>query len=814
MSIGIRRLLAPPVFEGDEDKTRMAMLLNTILLVLLARAVLFRGISWLEEAAQSPRPGLFVPLTVLLLGMIFLMRRGYVRLASVITVISFWLSLTVVAVINGGIHSTGFRNYIIPVIIAGLLLGRWAAVSVAGLSILAGLVMWQAEISGLMPALLVPGTSLELLITHAISLLIIAVLVTLATRSIMEALERARQELVERRQAEEVARESENRWRTIFNDAAVGIALVNSEGHPIQCNPALRRMLGYTEEELQLMPFTEFTHPEDVDKDLSLYQELLEDKRGHYQMEKQYIRKDGQVVWGNLIVSMIRDERGRGQFAVAMVEDITERKRAEEENRTLLHDLGERVKELTALHGAARILQKEEADTLAVLCELASLLPPAFQYPEVTAARVSLGQTEAATPGFADSASILRSDFITADQQPGSIEVVYTEDCPPEAEGPFLVEERALINTLADMLRTSYDRQHAEMALRESEERFRAIAETIPASIFIYNSPRFAYMNPACGDLTGYTRDELSSMTVWEIVHPDMREAARTRMEARLRGDSVPPRFDFKLLTKSGQVRWAYSTAAAITYQGKPSTLSVVLDFTERKQAEEQLRATSEQLRALTASLTSAREEEGIRIAREIHDELGSALTSLRWDLESCDKVISESGDQLQPHILRQKIASMIRLTDTTVVTIRRISAELRPSILDDLGLVEAIEWQAQQFQTRTEIICHCDCAVESLDLNQERSTALFRIFQEALTNVLRHAQATRVDIEMKEKADEFILTISDNGVGINESQKSAARSLGLVGMRERAHLVGGEINITGVEGKGTVVTVRVPASD
>ncbi|GEM_PF-2665062 len=687
MGKGIRWLLAPPVFEGDEDKTRMAMLLNTILFLLLARALLFRGLSFFEDATQAPRPGLFVPLTVLLTGMIFLMRRGYVQMASVITVIGFWLSLSVIAVINGGIRSTGFRNYIIPVLIAGLLLGRWATMSVAALSILAGLVMWQAEISGLMPVLLVPGTSLELLITHAISLLIAAVLVTLATRSIMDALDLARQEVVERRQAEEAARASENLWRTIFNDAAVGIALVDKSGRPVESNPALQRLLGYTEEELRSMSFVEFTHPDDVDADTSLYRELMEDRRDYYQMEKRYVRKDGQAVWGNLIVSIIRDEHGLGQFAVGMVEDITHRKRAEEENQTLLHDLGERVKELTALHGAARILQKEGADTSEVLREMASLLPPAFQYPEVTAARIRLGQTEAMTPDFTDSAPTLRAEFTTADGKSGSIDVVYNEDCPPEFEGPFLIEERALINTLADMLRTSYD----------------------------------------------------------------------------------------------------------------------------RKQAEEQLRATSEQLRALTRSLNSAREEEGIRIAREIHDELGSAMTSLRWELESCDKILSEPPDRLQPQSMREKIAAMIRLTDATINTIRRISSELRPSVLDDLGLAEAIEWQAQQFQSRTGIICRCDCALDSLDLDGERSTALFRIFQETLTNVLRHAQATRVDIRIEAENGELILTISDNGVGITESQKSASRSLGLLGMRERAHLVGGEIQITGIAGKGTAVTVRVP---
>jgi signal transduction histidine kinase len=225
------------------------------------------------------------------------------------------------------------------------------------------------------------------------------------------------------------------------------------------------------------------------------------------------------------------------------------------------------------------------------------------------------------------------------------------------------------------------------------------------------------------------------------------------------------------------------------------------------------LKDTSEQLRALSARLQSAREEEGTRIAREIHDELGGALTGLKWDLESLDQVISELTDQSQLQVLREKIEAMLRLSETTISAMRRISSELRPSILDDFGLAEAIEWQARQFQARTRIICHCECSVDTSDLNREQSTAVFRIFQEALTNILRHAQATRVDVAIREETGEIVLTVSDNGRGITEADKSRLQSLGLLGMQERAHLIGGEIDITGVEGKGTVLTVRVPIS-
>jgi PAS domain S-box-containing protein len=246
---------------------------------------------------------------------------------------------------------------------------------------------------------------------------------------------------------------------------------------------------------------------------------------------------------------------------------------------------------------------------------------------------------------------------------------------------------------------------------------------------------------------------------------------------------------------------------------GQIATYGIYRDETERKLAEQQLKATSEQLRALSASVQSAREAEGTRIAREIHDELGGALTSLKWELESFDKAISESTNQSQLQVLRERILAMLRLAETTIITVRRISSELRPSVLDDLGLVAAIEWHALQFQDRTGIIVQCDCTLENLDLSREQSTAVFRIFQEALTNVLRHARATRIDIQTNEEDGEFVLTIRDNGRGITPGETSGTETLGLLGMRERAHLIGGEVKIAGIAGEGTVVTIGVPVS-
>jgi signal transduction histidine kinase len=193
---------------------------------------------------------------------------------------------------------------------------------------------------------------------------------------------------------------------------------------------------------------------------------------------------------------------------------------------------------------------------------------------------------------------------------------------------------------------------------------------------------------------------------------------------------------------------------------------------------------------------------------------MGGILTGLRWELEALDKMLHEPGDAGHLKAMRDKITTMRGLTDTTINVVRRIASELRPSILDDLGLVEAIEWQTQQFQARTGIECHCDCALQSIPLGEQQSTSVFRIVQEALTNILRHAQATQVSVAMKEEDGTLVLKVIDNGRGITPAEVSSKKSLGLLGMRERAHLIGGQVDIAGLVGAGTTLQVRIPLAE
>ncbi len=351
------------------------------------------------------------------------------------------------------------------------------------------------------------------------------------------------------RLAEESRRESEERFRTTFENAGIGMAIVDTQGRPIKCNPALQRMLGYSEEELGCMIFTEFTHPDDRELDTGLYRELTAGKRDKYEIEKRYIRKDGQVVWGLLNVSLVKETNGTAKYAVGMVEDITERRRAAED-----------------------------------------------------------------------------------------------------------------------------------------------------------------------------------------------------------------------------------------------------------------LQRSFEQLRALAGRLQSVREEERKTIAREIHDELGQALTAIKIDLSSLSLDLAATGDEGPA-----KTKSILQLVDDTIQSVRRISAELRPGLLDDLGLVAAVEWAVEEFEARTGTKGHLTLPPDDIVIPAEYATAVFRILQETLTNVARHADASEVSVRLAREDGDLCLEVRDNGIGIGEEHLSAGSSLGILGMRERAVLLGGELIIRGIPSGGTTVRVRIP---
>ncbi len=357
------------------------------------------------------------------------------------------------------------------------------------------------------------------------------------------------------------------------------------------------------------------------------------------------------------------------------------------------------------------------------------------------------------------------------------------------------------------------ERKKSEFELTESEKKFRMIFNNANDAVFVSQlTPddkfgEFIEVNDIACRRLGYSKDELINLP-HQSIFPPAQINEFDRIVSRLKKERHVI-FESLHLTKDRRQISVEISSHLFEFNATPTVLSIARDITERKRAEENLKKSGQQLRNLASHLQTIREEERIMIAREIHDELGQVLTVLKIQLSLLLNKLD--GDKFD---LKDKFDSISNLIDQAVESVQRISTKLRPGILDELGLIPAIEWQAQEFQEKTGIICKCSLPQENILIDETKSTAIFRIFQEALTNVARHANAKKVSVIFKLENGHLQLDITDNGDGISQSQINDARSLGLLGMKERAVLLGGTVQINGVSGKGTNVKVIMPFMD
>jgi PAS domain S-box-containing protein len=284
---------------------------------------------------------------------------------------------------------------------------------------------------------------------------------------------------------------------------------------------------------------------------------------------------------------------------------------------------------------------------------------------------------------------------------------------------------------------------------------------------------------------------------VWPDDHPKLDALLRRAAQRNCRGE-------IRLQSRKGAPLSVHLSLNPLRLDSTRAVCLIASDLSETKRAEQELRASTEQLRNLAAHLLSVREEERARISREVHDELGQSLTAVKMDLAwLAGRLPGRNGQMLK------RIHSTRQLADSIIQSIRRISTELRPAVLD-LGLAAAVEWQVQEFQARSGIQCKVRLLTREV-VASNASTAMFRIFQETLTNVARHAKATRAEVVLQKQRDRLVLLIHDNGRGFDQADPSLSKSLGLLGMRERAAILGGQVNISSAPGKGTTVTAWIP---
>jgi PAS domain S-box-containing protein len=368
-----------------------------------------------------------------------------------------------------------------------------------------------------------------------------------------------------------------------------------------------------------------------------------------------------------------------------------------------------------------------------------------------------------------------------------------------------------------ELNRVDAARERDAEALQKSSARLDGIiSSAMDAIVSVDGRQRIVVFNPAAEAMfhikaavaLNHSIDRFIPKSLSAIHERNIEEFAKTGVSTRQMGALGA----VKGVRSNGEEFPIEASISQVEVSGEKLFTVILRDITERRRVEEQLQASREELRALAARLQAVREEERTRVAREIHDVLAQELTRLKVDIVWLRRRLNQGGSEGQLGPIQDRLAEMTNLTDTAIVSVQKIATELRPVVLDTLGLSAAIEWQANEFAARTGIKCEVNLPGEDLELDRDRSTALFRILQESLTNVVRHAQATKVEIDLRHQAGQIVLSVRDNGRGIVPTELNDPNSLGLVGMRERAILLGGVCQITGGPSLGTEVEARLPS--
>ena len=539
---------------------------------------------------------------------------------------------------------------------------------------------------------------------------------------------------------------SERRYRSLVDGSPNSIMLFDRQGRCLSANMAGIAMMSYGDDikgkKIRELFLERFGHIIDT-----AVRQACEGKLSSFEAENVYPDNNRLVLSGTL--NPIYDPDGEIRRFVGIFMDITERRKAEDELKRYHEQLETLVEDRTTeLIAVNKMLQQE------------------------------ISERKLAEEELRKHKDILES----------------------------LVDERT--KTLQVEILKSYKMSEA---LRESEEKFRAIASTAAdAIIMMDNEGKVTYWNRAAAKMFGYQADEALGKDLHILIAPARYYAAYRDGFSRFVGTGRGPALDavteFFAARKDRSEFPIEISVSAIMLQGKWHAVGIIRDITERRKAREELESSHEQFRRLSAHLQSVREEDRVMIAREIHDELGQALTALKMDISWLSRRLPPGNKALI-----EKAESSMQLIDTTIRTIRRICTELRPEMIDHLGLAAAIEWQAAEFENRTGIKCSVLLEPEELDLGNELAIAVFRVVQEALTNIARYAKATKVDICMVREDGFLTLDVSDNGVGITEEQILGSKSFGLMGIRERMDYFGGVVEITGKSGRGTTIKVRCP---
>ncbi len=623
----------------------------------------------------------------------------------------------------------------------------------------------------------------------------------------------AHENITERKRAESARRESEERLRLAAEAGGFGTYSYDCVTGASHWSPELKVLLGVAPDQpLPLDKDKLFTglHPEDRSAFLAAMTAANNPRgNGVFRLEYRVIHPGGKVRW--LHVRGLTKFAGKGAarhatHAAGVVLDITERKLVEAEfqlaqQRQALHveqtplaviefDLTGRVQQWNPAAVALFGFSRDEA------------VGKHWTFIAPTALHEQLEGTWAALVGQRGGQRST-NDNLTRDGRTISCEWFNTP----------LIDSGGRTIGVASLILDVTDRKQSEAALREAHQLTRQIFGGARAGIVVYGTDmRYQVWNPYMEELTGVPAAAVLGRLPVDVF-PFLRETGVIQMiESALAGESpAPSDFAFKIHS-SGRSGWVSDWTAPLRNSSGAiiGAVGMVRDITDRKRREVELQNSREHLRALAARLQSVREEERTRIAREIHDELGQQLTGLKMDLRWLEHGLEDLRDS-RANALIDKTMEATGLLDATVKTVQRIAADLRPAVLDKLGLVAALRREARQVQQHLGIACTLTGLGIEPQLPALVAITCFRIFQEAITNVARHAAATAIEVELKTQPDGLVLEVRDNGKGIPPAIAVSAETLGLIGMRERARAVGGTVTFAPRAEGGTVVRLEIP---
>jgi PAS domain S-box-containing protein len=545
-----------------------------------------------------------------------------------------------------------------------------------------------------------------------------------------------------------------------------------------------------------------------------LVRDMLKGNVERKTVERRNHTKDGRTIWCEWFNSVIRDEEGNVVTVLSLVQDITEKRRAE--------------KELMSSYAEKQVLAERLSTILNTLPARVALLDERGIIVEVNEAWKSPGGANK----LLDNSCTVNSDYLAIATEAGK-----TQDQDDKNPGKGIqavlsgqLHEfvmvysshsndnrqwfRMIVTPLQKKEKTGAvvmhiditDQKLGEERLRLSEQKYKFLFDSNPMPMWMrsMDDKRIIDVNKAACEAYGFTREEMLAMGPLDLRHPDEIEAFMLEFQKEV---PVPTnRGVWKHRRKDNTYIDVEIFVQDIIYNRRKARLILAKDVTEHRKAEAQLNQSYQEIRRLASHLQNIREEERTRMAREIHDQLGQQLTVMKMDISWLYKKLTEADRPV-----RDRMTDLKNIMEETVKLIRRISSDLRPSLLDDMGLLAAIEWHLLEMEKRSGIAIELTGLKEEPALSTESKTNLFRILQESLTNVGRYAQARKVQVDLSRKENLLVMTISDDGVGFDKEKVASKRTLGILGMRERTAMMGGTYVITSAPGEGTTVLVTVP---